>query len=133
MKANTFYKRKDRKKYLRNYKKIPEEKEIFIKKDLPKIAIIGKPNTGKSTLLNTILGYERSIVSEMPGTTRDIIEHIVTYKEKEYLFLDTPGVRKGILKDLDFYISLRALKALKESDIVLFTISCDSISRTDEH
>ncbi|MGB9843128.1 MAG: ribosome biogenesis GTPase Der, partial [Caldisericia bacterium] len=115
------------------YKRIPEEKEEFIEKNLPKIAIIGKPNTGKSTLLNSILGYERSIVSDEPGTTRDIIEHIVNYKEKEYLFFDTPGVRKGVLKDLDFYISLRSLKALKESDIVLFLISCDNISRTDEH
>ncbi len=115
------------------YKRIQEEKEEFIEKNLPKIAIIGKPNTGKSTLLNSILGYERSIVSDEPGTTRDIIEHIVNYKEKEYLFFDTPGVRKGVLKDLDFYISLRSLKALKESDIVLFLISCDNISRTDEH
>jgi len=115
------------------YKRISEEKEEFIEKQLPKIAIIGKPNTGKSTLLNSILGYERSIVSNEPGTTRDIIEHVVTFKEKEYLFLDTPGVRKGLLKDLDFYISLRSLKALKESDIVLFLISCDNISRTDEH
>jgi len=115
------------------YKKIPEEKNSFVKEDLPKIAIIGKPNTGKSTLLNSILGYERSIVSDEPGTTRDIIEHIVRYKEKEYIFFDTPGVKKGILKDLDFYVSLRALKAMRESEIVLFLLSCDNISRTDEH
>lgn len=115
------------------YKKIPPEEVILIKKDIPKIAIVGKPNTGKSTLLNSLLGFERSIVSHEPGTTRDIIEHNVKYKDKEYLFIDTPGVRKGILKDLDFYISLRALKAVKESDIVLFLISCDNISRTDEH
>ncbi len=116
------------------YKRIPEEKEeIVFEEDLPKIAIIGKPNTGKSTLLNSILGYERSMVSKEPGTTRDVIEHIVKFKNKKYLFLDTPGIKKGLLKDLDFYISLRALKALKESDIVLFLISCDNISRTDEH
>ena len=116
------------------YKRIPEEKEVTVfEKDLPKIAIIGKPNTGKSTLLNSILGYERSMVSKEPGTTRDVIEHIVKFKNKKYLFLDTPGIKKGLLKDLDFYISLRALKALKESDIVLFLISCDNISRTDEH
>lgn len=115
------------------YKKIPEEKMILTKEDLLKIAIIGKPNTGKSTLLNSFLGFERSIVSHEPGTTRDIIEHIVKFKGKDYLFLDTPGVKKGILKDLDFYISLRALKAMKESDIVLFLISCDNISRADEH
>lgn len=115
------------------YKKIPEEKIILIEKDLPKIAIVGKPNVGKSTLLNSLLGYERSIVSHEPGTTRDIIEHNIKFKDKEYLFIDTPGVRKGILKDLDFYISLRALKAIKESDLVLFLISCNNISRTDEH
>jgi len=116
------------------YKRIPEEKEVTVfEKNLPKIAIIGKPNTGKSTLLNSILGYERSMVSKEPGTTRDVIEHIVKFKNKKYLFLDTPGIKKGLLKDLDFYISLRALKALKESDIVLFLISCDNISRTDEH
>lgn len=115
------------------YKKVPEEKITIIKKDLPKIAIVGKPNTGKSTLLNSLLGYERSIVSHEPGTTRDIIEHNIKFKDKEYLFIDTPGVRKGILKNLDFYISLRALKAIKESDLVLFLISSDNISRTDEH
>ncbi len=99
----------------------------------PKISIIGKPNVGKSTLLNTISNFERSIVSSEPGTTRDIIEHLIDYNGKDYIFLDTPGVRKGILRDLDFYISLRAIQAIKESDIVLFVISCEDVSRTDEH
>ncbi|MBC7194873.1 MAG: ribosome biogenesis GTPase Der [Caldisericia bacterium] len=100
---------------------------------VPKISIIGKPNVGKSTLLNTISNFERSIVSNKPGTTRDIIEHLINYNGKDYIFLDTPGVRKGILKDLDFYISMRAIQAIKESDIVLFVISCEDVSRTDEH
>lgn len=113
--------------------KVEEKEEIKKKVDIPKISIVGKPNVGKSTLLNAISNFERSIVSSEPGTTRDIIEHLINYKGKEYIFLDTPGVRKGILKDLDFYVSLRAIKALKESDIVLFVISCEDVSRTDEH
>lgn len=101
--------------------------------EAPKISIVGKPNVGKSTLLNAISNFERSIVSSEPGTTRDIVEHLINYNGKNHIFLDTPGVRKGILKDLDFYISLRALQAIKESDIVLFVISCEDVSRTDEH
>ncbi len=113
--------------------KVEEKEEVKKEVGIPKISIIGKPNVGKSTLLNAISNFERSIVSSEPGTTRDIIEHLINYKDKEYIFLDTPGVRKGILKDLDFYVSLRAIKALKESDIVLFVISCEDVSRTDEH
>ncbi|MCX8095501.1 MAG: ribosome biogenesis GTPase Der [Caldisericia bacterium] len=113
--------------------KFEEKEEIKILKDIPKISIIGKPNVGKSTLLNAIANFERSIVSNEPGTTRDIVEHLVNYKSKDYIFLDTPGIRKGILKDLDFYVSLRAINAIKESDIVLFIISCEDVSRTDEH
>jgi len=110
------------------------EKEEFRElKDIPKISIVGKPNVGKSTLLNAISNFERSIVSSEPGTTRDIIEHTINFKGKDYIFLDTPGVRKGILEGLDFYVSLRAIRALKESDIVLFVISCEGVSRTDEH
>lgn len=114
-------------------KRIPEEKIVYETKKIPKISIIGKPNVGKSTLLNALSNFERSIVSSEPGTTRDIVEHYLIYKEKEYLFLDTPGVKKGILKDLDFYISLKSLRALRESDLVLFIISCENVSRTDEH
>lgn len=113
--------------------KFEEKEEIKKEAEIPKISIVGKPNVGKSTLLNAISNFERSIVSSEPGTTRDIVEHLINFKGKDYIFLDTPGVRKGILKDLDFYVSLRAIKALKESDIVLFVISCEDVSRTDEH
>ncbi|MDI6861708.1 MAG: ribosome biogenesis GTPase Der [Caldisericia bacterium] len=113
--------------------KIDYKEDRLIETKLPKISIIGKPNVGKSTLLNAISNFERAITSSEPGTTRDIIEHLISYNGKDYIFLDTPGVRKGILKDLDFYVSLRAIKAIKESDIVLFVISCEDVSRTDEH
>ena len=99
----------------------------------PRVAIIGKPNVGKSTLLNTILGKERSIVSDTPGTTRDIIENIVEIEGEKYVFLDTPGMRRGKLNKFDFVISLRSLRGMRESDICLFTIDPADVSRTDEH
>lgn len=119
--------------YKKIYDLIPNEPNGSNKSNFPKIALIGKPNVGKSTLLNSLTNIYRSIVSEEPGTTRDIIEHNLIFKNKEYILLDTPGIKKGILKDLDFYVSLKALKAIKESDLVMFIVSLDNVSRSDEH
>ena len=114
----------------------PEEcNEIEDEEDLIKISILGKPNVGKSSLLNNILGEERLIVSDYPGTTRDAIE--VKYKHglQRMLFIDTAGLRHKtkVKEDIEYYSSLRAMEAVKNSDIVLLVIdSTQGISMQDK-
>ncbi len=89
----------------------------------PKIALIGRPNVGKSTLLNALSGQDRAIVSSMPGTTRDAIDSTVKIGGKEYTFIDTAGIRRrGKIKDLEYYSFLRAVDAIDRADIALLLI-----------
>jgi GTPase len=89
-----------------------------------RIAILGKPNTGKSTLLNRMLGRSRSIVSDVPGTTRDVIEGAVAYKGRRLVVLDTAGVRRRgkVTTRLEYYSVHRALNTIRESDVVLLVV-----------
>ncbi|TCW61648.1 ribosome biogenesis GTPase Der [Treponema sp. J25] len=89
-----------------------------------KIAIVGKPNTGKSTLSNRLTGTEASIVSDIPGTTRDVVEGEFSYKNHHFVVLDTAGIRKKnrIKEDIEYYSVKRAIKALDEADIVFLLI-----------
>ena len=110
------------KKYAQNHlEKIPEIETI-------KIAIIGRPNVGKSTLLNKLLGYERMIVSEIPGTTRDCIDVFLTLPDgRKYLLIDTPGIRRRtkINKRAEKFSVDKALDTIKKIDIVLFMITAE--------
>lgn len=110
------------KKYAQNHlEKIPEIETI-------KIAIIGRPNVGKSTLLNKLLGYERMIVSEIPGTTRDCIDVFLTLPDgRKYLLIDTPGIRRRtkIDKRAEKFSVDKALDTIKKIDIVLFMITAE--------
>ncbi|MHB1253981.1 MAG: ribosome biogenesis GTPase Der [Candidatus Humimicrobiaceae bacterium] len=113
-----------------------EEQDIDNKKEeeIPSIAILGKPNVGKSTLFNTLIKEERVIVDDMEGTTRDTIDSILEYKDKTYRFIDTAGLKKDkvVEKDLEFYSKLRAIKAIEKSDIGLILVdSTIEISRQD--
>lgn len=113
-----------------------EEQDIDNKKEeeIPSIAILGKPNVGKSTLFNTLIKEERVIVDDMEGTTRDTIDSILEYKDKTYRFIDTAGLKKDkvVEKDLEFYSKLRAIKAIEKSDIGLILVdSTSEISRQD--
>src|SRR5665811_1940067 len=102
--------------------------------DIPSIAILGKPNVGKSTLFNTLIKEERVIVDDKGGTTRDTIDSILEYKGKAYRFIDTAGLRKDkvVEKDLEFYSKLRTIRAIEKSDIGLILIdSTSEISRQD--
>ncbi|MEA1939527.1 MAG: ribosome biogenesis GTPase Der [Candidatus Caldatribacteriota bacterium] len=112
-----------------------EEKVEKEKDDLIKISILGKPNVGKSSLLNNILGEERLIVSEHPGTTRDAIEVRHKQGSLKILFIDTAGLRikSKIKEDVEYYSSLRAMNAVNNSDIVLLVIdSTQGISTQDK-
>lgn len=86
-----------------------------------KIAIIGKPNVGKSSLTNYLLGEKRVIVSEIPGTTRDAIDTVLKRGQQEYILIDTAGMRKKkkVEENIEYYSVLRALKAVDRSDVVL--------------
>lgn len=105
---------------------IPEDFEnaLDIYKDLPKITIVGQPNAGKSTLLNALIGEERNIVTEIAGTTRDSIHTHYNLYGKEFLLVDTAGIRKKskVHEDLEFYSVIRAIKAIDESDVCILMI-----------
>ncbi len=95
---------------------------------LPKIAIIGRPNVGKSSLLNALVGQERSIVTEVAGTTRDAIDTRYKLYGKEFILTDTAGIRKRskISDDIEFYSVMRSIKAIEDSDVVLIMIDANS-------
>ncbi len=93
---------------------------------VPAICILGKPNTGKSTLFNAIIRDERVIVDEIEGTTRDSIDTIVNINNKRYKFIDTAGMKRKKKRgeDLDYYSGIRTLRAIESSDISLILIDC---------
>lgn len=105
---------------------IPEDVEnaIDIYSNLPKITIVGQPNVGKSTLLNAMVGEDRNIVTDIAGTTRDSIHTHYKLFGKEFLLVDTAGIRKKnkVNEDLEFYSVIRAVKAIEESDVCILMI-----------
>jgi GTP-binding protein len=96
-----------------------EEEEEKEKEDLPKIAIIGRPNVGKSSFINALLGEERTIVTDIAGTTRDAINTRYNRFGKDFLLTDTAGIRKKskVHEDIEFYSVLRAIQAIQDSDV----------------
>jgi GTP-binding protein len=94
---------------------------------LPKFAIIGQPNTGKSSLLNALVGTERTIVSDIAGTTRDTIHTHYNLFQKEFVLIDTAGIRRKakVHEDLEFYSVIRAIKALDEADVCLLLLDAE--------
>lgn len=94
------------------------------KEQVPKFAIIGQPNVGKSSLLNALVGEERTIVSDIAGTTRDSIHTHYNMYQKEFILIDTAGIRrkKKVEEDLEFYSVIRAIKAMDEADVCLLLL-----------
>ncbi|MEP7165929.1 MAG: ribosome biogenesis GTPase Der [Ferruginibacter sp.] len=92
--------------------------------EVPKFAIIGQPNVGKSSLLNALIGKERTIVSDIAGTTRDTIHTHYNLFNKEFVLIDTAGIRRKtkVHEDLEFYSVIRAIKAMDEADICLLLL-----------
>lgn len=105
---------------------MPEE-STDEEKTLPRFAIIGQPNVGKSSLLNALVGEERTIVSDIAGTTRDTIDTHYKLFGKEFILIDTAGIRRKakVEEDLEFYSVIRAIKALDEADICLLLIDAE--------
>jgi GTP-binding protein len=92
--------------------------------DYPKIAIVGRPNVGKSTLVNSLLSKERMIVSPTPGTTRDAVDSICSYYKKKYILVDTAGIRrKGkMAKTVERYSFMRTLRNIEDCDVALIML-----------
>jgi GTP-binding protein len=90
----------------------------------PRIAIVGRPNVGKSTLINTLLGQERMVVSELPGTTRDSVDTTVCHRGRSYIFTDTAGIRRRgrIERGIEGYSVARAMRAMGRSDVALLIL-----------
>lgn len=101
-----------------------EETEDEQEMKLPHIAIIGQPNVGKSSLLNLLIGSERNIVSDIPGTTRDTVHTRYNLFQKEFILIDTAGLRKKtkVHDNLEFYSVIRAIKAMDEADVCLLLL-----------
>jgi GTP-binding protein len=98
--------------------------ETLRENDLPKFAIIGQPNVGKSSLLNALIGEDRTIVSDIAGTTRDTIHTHYKMFQKEFMLIDTAGIRKKSSEkdDLEFYSIIRAIKAMDDADVCMLLI-----------
>lgn len=114
--------------------KILPEKNLDESIELPKIAIIGRPNVGKSSLCNALLGEERNIVTDIPGTTRDSINSYYNYYGKQFILTDTAGIRKKgkVNEDIEFYSVMRSIKAIEESDVIMLLIDAkDGIESQD--
>ncbi len=101
----------------------PEDKSIE-ESTLPKIAILGRPNVGKSSFVNALLDQDRNIVTDIAGTTRDAIHSHYNKFDKEFILIDTAGIRKKkkVHEDLEFYSVIRAVKAIDEADVCLLMI-----------
>ena len=102
----------------------PERSEEEEEDERPRVAIVGKPNVGKSSIVNKLLGKQRVIVSDVAGTTRDAIDTEIIHNGKEYIFIDTAGLRRKsrIKEDLERYSIIRTVTAVERADVVLIVI-----------
>jgi len=103
---------------------LPEEQEDDADDDMLSIAIIGRPNAGKSSLFNQMSGSQRSIVSDVAGTTRDAVDTVVEHEGRRYKLVDTAGMRKRtvIHEDLEYYSYVRAQRAIERADVALIVV-----------
>lgn len=116
-------------------KVLPEKREHVVDAGSPRLAIVGRPNVGKSTLLNRLAGEQRVIVSEAPGTTRDPIDVEVDIDGARYVLVDTAGIRRRpqITEDADLYAVMRARAALQEADVALLLIDAtEGVTHQDQ-
>lgn len=104
-----------------------------IEEDVINVAIVGRPNVGKSSLLNVLVGEQRAIVSQVPGTTRDAIDEMITVYGKRYRLIDTAGIRRktSVGYGTEFFMVNRAFKAIRRADVVLLMMDVNEASEQD--
>jgi GTP-binding protein len=115
---------------------LPESSTTFVDSDRPRLAIVGRPNVGKSMLLNAIVGGERVIVDQVPGTTRDAVDTVFNHRGQELLLIDTAGIRRRGRgsKGVEYYSLIRALRAISRCDVALLvTDATEFITAQDAH
>lgn len=103
---------------------------------LPKLAVVGRPNVGKSSFVNALLNDERCIVTDIPGTTRDAINSKLIYNEKEYILVDTAGLRKRrkVKENVEFYSTVRTDRAIRECDVAILMLDAmQGFESQDKH
>ncbi len=116
------------------YQHFPEDAEEDYDEDIIKVAVIGKPNAGKSSLINKMIGEERVIVSDIPGTTRDAIDTYVENGDDKYVFIDTAGIRRKskITESIEKYSIIRSWTAVDRADVCLIMIDAvDGVTEQD--
>ena len=113
---------------LKKVEAIPENEDAI------RLAVIGRENVGKSSFVNTLLQQQRSIVTDIPGTTRDPLDSILKYNKRDYLLIDTAGLKKKsrIRENILFYSNLRAIRSINRADVVLYMVDInEGLSRQD--
>ena len=105
-------------------KALPEDSKPLYEEDLPRITIVGRPNVGKSSLTNALLGHERNIVTDIAGTTRDSIHTRYNKYGMDFYLVDTAGMRKKgkVTEDLEFYSVMRSIRAIENSDVCILML-----------
>jgi len=113
--------------------RLPDVPQEDVDTEQVKIAIVGRPNAGKSSVFNRLVGSERAMVSEIPGTTRDAIDTVVTYEKRPYRFIDTAGLRRiaKLSGNIEYYGTLRAIKALEDASVAVLVVDC-TVGVTDQ-